>query len=1668
MAWIKIPENKTEMQIGGNWVKIPSGMKEVEIPDNLLGTQPAANSAPTYAPPAPDMSKAVDATPKEKTWYDKVGEFADKISPINVIKGVGKELGGMLEYSHYDGATGKELEAKKATEALARAKHASDDRNIISQLAGDESKDQAVKERTENLLYNWAKKNNYDDVREANGKYYLQKGDNFIPVDEPGIGDSVSTYLNEMGVPMGAITLASNLLPNKKLSAAQKAVTAALGTAGASGIGATMDVFADKRILGDDSITTDDYLKHALRGASDDALVSAPLAAMASPAVKEALKKGAKTASDLSLVKPLARYVINDNIGGAEKAIMDKLGGEANAAAAQNLSKNALGDDLYRTLLNDDQAYALPKVGNEKIQKGINYVNDNILAPAQKITRDMVKGEGTREREMDLFLTALGNDAKGADIIADAVARDPKSFSKIYKMSSDLNADAKNAFLNMIEKKKTADILSGYEKRTKDNFGEVINALDDAFVGKEASANLLQAKHELGTQALRLPAGYRDSTLELLGNTKGFKGLNEVRNVLSADMARLTAPDAITAGTKKTLGKMIEAVDNAIDNVAEQAFNNPALSQKAKDVLKQARSEYALFKELQNSKIYHDVMGELKSSGDITNSLLKALNAENGLDLKALTARLSSSEQEALETNLIRGVIEKFTKDGITDFSKVSDTLKNAPFESKRAVEIMGELNKKAPILNNTSSLLEKLTAINPKAKELQQGIGHSVTGALMTMKRNLAIERLKSLLPVLGNDASLKNHIRNAINNAGDLKSVINNLEKIEIKDVSENSTKLLEAFKNEVKALREEAQTGEIKGDGFVVKNGGKLTFMDEAKFELSKELQGKTDLGEKISTSLAWLHSKHPEMFENKRAVKELIDYVLDEPNTIKAGKSENSVYLGKKDDTKIKDIVVDKDSNKIIHANSRKMNASEKKERASEDALHSHTDTKPAGALKLEQDARLARDSGIIPQKDKNTKTINASPHIASGLLGGTANGADENGNVSPEEFAKGFIYALFGSKISASAVKRISPELYNSILGLGKKMPQMAKDNPKLLTKIYGSAKSNSINSFAGEKALNASANKLSKAKAMLEKGEDEVKIWQSTGWYKDKDGAWKFEIDDSPAKIKNQNADKLGDLLEHKELFKAYPELKDINVVKIKDELYNKNLKDWHKESSPLTKNTDGTPKIFYHGTKKSNISEFDQKFDKSKWGFFFTTDKGLSEEYSKGRYGLKEPNSGVMEVYINAKKPFDLREEITNDTAKKYQALLGNLAKRDDIKNGVGKSLYEYIKNTNLKQYDTKARAFKDKLQNAGYDSIILDDNVIVAFNPNQIKHVKNNGNFNKENDIYASGNKGYYDPAKKEIGLREIADKSTLMHEIQHAIQDIEWFAKGSNTNDKKYALSHGEAEARNVQNRLNLNKKDRVYPHETFDVNPNDTFVSREDGVNFSKKPPELKEKRGIYNVTYNGKNSTQIKQDLDNINDAIKYERGNIGKGAKHISIRHLDDENKAGFVTKEELLNLGENVRNFIKEHKEPFVNKKNARIYEWEDDKGVRFKLVVSNKNGEGRGLPLGKSQDVSSITNDLRPATKKGLSPSGSLDDIITFYSDRNLKEPMKFENPKLKLLDAIDTSSDKVGLVKKVLLNKDISDGVKAKAVNRLTKNKISQGAKTSYISTKNSGNN
>ena len=173
-------------------------------------------------------------------------------------------------------------------------------------------------------------------------------------------------------------------------------------------------------------------------------------------------------------------------------------------------------------------------------------------------------------------------------------------------------------------------------------------------------------------------------------------------------------------------------------------------------------------------------------------------------------------------------------------------------------------------------------------------------------------------------------------------------------------------------------------------------------------------------------------------------------------------------------------------------------------------------------------------------------VNSNAHLGSGLVTGTLNSIDEDGNFNPDRFAAGFLAGLAGSKAVATGLRKMTPKLYNEILGIAEKMPQMANGNPKLLGKLYQNAKDVSINSFAGEKAITANVGKLDQAKAMLEKGADEVKIWQKTGWFKDEiDGKWKFEINPRGGELKPNPPRNtvLYNVLNDEKLYDAYPEL---------------------------------------------------------------------------------------------------------------------------------------------------------------------------------------------------------------------------------------------------------------------------------------------------------------------------------------------------------------------------------------------------------------------------------------------------------------------------------------------------------------------------------------------
>ncbi len=90
--------------------------------------------------------------------------------------------------------------------------------------------------------------------------------------------------------------------------------------------------------------------------------------------------------------------------------------------------------------------------------------------------------------------------------------------------------------------------------------------------------------------------------------------------------------------------------------------------------------------------------------------------------------------------------------------------------------------------------------------------------------------------------------------------------------------------------------------------------------------------------------------------------------------------------------------------------------------------------------------------------------------------------------------------------------------------------------------------------FAGERADSRDTESLTRAKKMAAKGVSAESIRRDTGWHRGPDGRWRFEIADDKAKLLMQPAENvarvpLSMVLDHPQLFAAYPALRDADVV---------------------------------------------------------------------------------------------------------------------------------------------------------------------------------------------------------------------------------------------------------------------------------------------------------------------------------------------------------------------------------------------------------------------------------------------------------------------------------------------------------------------------------------
>ncbi|MGH8562699.1 MAG: PLxRFG domain-containing protein [Gammaproteobacteria bacterium] len=90
-------------------------------------------------------------------------------------------------------------------------------------------------------------------------------------------------------------------------------------------------------------------------------------------------------------------------------------------------------------------------------------------------------------------------------------------------------------------------------------------------------------------------------------------------------------------------------------------------------------------------------------------------------------------------------------------------------------------------------------------------------------------------------------------------------------------------------------------------------------------------------------------------------------------------------------------------------------------------------------------------------------------------------------------------------------------------------------------------------SYLGERAAKVPRHALAAARASAEQGIPMEAIRKTTGWFKPRDGKWRFEISDAEATLRHgleyQQAKTVGEALDHKTLFENYPQLADVRIV---------------------------------------------------------------------------------------------------------------------------------------------------------------------------------------------------------------------------------------------------------------------------------------------------------------------------------------------------------------------------------------------------------------------------------------------------------------------------------------------------------------------------------------
>ncbi|MDD6161562.1 MAG: hypothetical protein PUB35_01980 [Campylobacteraceae bacterium] len=701
-----------------------------------------------------------------------------------------------------------------------------------------------------------------------------------------------------------------------------------------------------------------------------------------------------------------------------------------------------------------------------------------------------------------------------------------------------------------------------------------------------------------------------------------------------------------------------------------------------------------------------------------------------------------------------------------------------------------------------------------------------------------------------------------------------------------------------------------------------------------------------------------------------------------------------------------------------------------ESATENSKILNSENAKKGADEVAGNSKIPSNKNAGMKAGFSTQALN---ELMLGLGSGGANAVSEDDpNKKAEAFIKGFLAGFGGAKAASMLVKnapKLAPQLARASEKMASDFPRLLNDRPDILGGVLGrmnNAKDKFSFIFGGEKALGANKAKLKVAKDMAKNGAKDDEIWAKTGWYKDIDGKWKFEINalggevkavDHPFVTKDDFSEWKAQYIDKK---LSLDELSELSGGKMGGKI----------DIAPIAR--------AYNESENISIKELSGKYPNLKMSVADYADLGVYDDYTiktriktvrdmmdgkiyAGVYRLDDilDDEALFKAYPQLK---DMEVEITSifDTGIKggfnknsNKIILDDNLSKDELKSTLYHELQHAIQKVEgfATGGNSKELGFLEYNRLAGEVEARNEQTRLIPSKLNAAKLERTTDFSDLEKIIKALPKSETNEQIGKE--LIKLKKQDMLLDEEYGKIsaqRDKEIEKLTDELDDRFNALVEQIDKDELAKALLKVYNKTK-HPNATADTIPEfRKVVFHSDGWGASYTPKQ-KEVRGVYNVAFNEKRATQIYKDIEDVENAIKFEKGRAdyykdnklhdGFGSLHIQ-KHLDPKNK-GYITTQEYLNMGEYIRKAG-----DFKESGGKRVYDYTDENGVRFRAIIGDTRG-GKDRVISFFSDRNGEGLSMMPKDyNSNLAKAGSAYDRQNYTRNQPLSENSTTSNIK------------------------------------------------------------